>query len=87
MNYDEELPEWETEDETVPEHLERKWIDAIVNWMEHIVRNHRLAVYSTTVVLIIVSMIGIYMIRVSGSLIEDMPKGKEFFKDIVFFEK
>lgn len=27
------------------------------------------------------------MIKVSGSLIEDMPKGKEFFKDIVFFEE
>ena len=42
---------------------------------------------AVTVVLIIVSMIGIYMIKVSGSLIEDMPKGKEFFKDIVFFEE
>jgi len=68
-------------------HLERKWIDAIVNWMESIVRNHRISVYAVTVVLIIVSMIGIYMIKVSGSLIEDMPKGKEFFKDIVFFEE
>lgn len=32
-------------------------------------------------------MIGIYMIRISGSLIEDMPKGEQFFKDIVFFEE
>jgi len=31
-------------------------------------------------------MIGIYMIKVSGSLIDDMPKSKPFFKDIVFFE-
>ena len=68
-------------------HLERKWIDYIVNWMESIVKNSRLAVYATTVVLIIVSMIGIYQIKISGSLIEDMPKGKEFFKDIEFFEE
>lgn len=68
-------------------HLERKWIDAIVNWMESIVRNHRFAVYAATIVLIIVSMIGVYMIKISGSLIEDMPKGKQFFKDIVFFEE
>ena len=68
-------------------HLERKWIDAIVNWMESIVRNHRVSVYATTIVLIIVSMIGVYMIKISGSLIEDMPKGKQFFKDIVFFEE
>ena len=68
-------------------HLERKWIDAIVTWMESIVRNHRLAVYASTIILIIVSMIGVYMIKISGSLIEDMPKGKQFFKDIVFFEE
>tara|TARA_R110001583_G_scaffold83631_5_gene220733 strand:- start:18125 stop:20500 length:2376 start_codon:yes stop_codon:yes gene_type:complete len=68
-------------------HLERKWIDAIVIWMEYIVRNHRISVYITTLVLIIASMIGVYMIKVSGSLIEDMPKGKQFFKDIVFFEE
>jgi len=68
-------------------HLERKWIDAIVSWMERVVRYHRIAVYITTIILIIVSMIGIYMIKISGSLIEDMPKGKQFFKDIVFFEE
>ncbi|MBG7629036.1 MAG: MMPL family transporter [Bacteroidetes bacterium] len=67
-------------------HLERKWIDSIVNWMENVVRFHRVAVYTTTIILIIASMIGIYMIRVSGSIIEDMPKGEDFFKDIVFFE-
>lgn len=68
-------------------HLEKKWIEAFVKWMESIVRNHRIAVYATTILLIIASMIGIFMIRVSGSLIEDMPKGKQFFKDIVFFEE
>ena len=68
-------------------HLERKWIDAIVSWMERVVRYHRIAVYITTIILIIASMIGIYMIKISGSIIEDMPKGKQFFKDIVFFEE
>jgi predicted RND superfamily exporter protein len=68
-------------------HLERRWIEAIVSWMERVVRHHRLAVYTTTIVLIILSMIGVYMIKVSGSLIEDMPKGKQFYKDILFFEE
>ena len=67
-------------------HLEKKWIERIVNWMENTVRHKRLWVYTVTVVLIITSIIGVYMIRVSGSLIEDMPKGKPFYKDIVFFE-
>jgi len=68
-------------------HLERRWIEVFVKWMESIVRNRRIAVYASTIILIIVSMIGIFTIKVSGSLIEDMPKGKQFFKDIVFFEQ
>jgi predicted RND superfamily exporter protein len=67
-------------------HLEKKWIEKIVKYLENIVRYHRFAVYATTVVIIMVSMIGIYMIHVSGSLIDDMPKDKPFYKDIVFFE-
>lgn len=68
-------------------HLERKWIDAIVDWMENTVRHHRISIYASTVIIIIVSIIGVYMIRVSGSIIEDMPKGEQFFEDIVFFEE
>ena len=68
------------------EHLERKWMNEIVNWMEKMVRHHRIAIYIFTVIIIIISFIGVNMIRVSGSLIEDMPKGKTFYKDILFFE-
>lgn len=67
-------------------HLNKRWIDAFVNWMEHIVRNHRIAVYLLTIVLLMASIIGIYQIRISGSPIEDMPKKTEFFRDIRFFE-
>ncbi|WP_347173459.1 efflux RND transporter permease subunit [Polaribacter uvawellassae] len=68
-------------------HLEKQWIDTIVNWMEKMVRHNRIAIYITTVVVIILGIIGVYQIRVSGSLIEDMPKGRQFYKDIKFFEK
>ncbi|MCD6543025.1 MAG: MMPL family transporter [Flavobacteriaceae bacterium] len=67
-------------------HLERKWMDTIVSWMENTVRHNRIAIYISAVLIIIVSIIGVYKIRVSGSIIEDMPKGKQFYKDIVFFE-
>ena len=67
-------------------HLEKKWIDNVVNWMEEMVRFKKITIYITTVIVIIISIIGVYQIRVSGSLIEDMPKGKQFYKDIKFFE-
>ena len=68
-------------------HLEKRWINNIIKWMINVIRHKRIAIYITAFTLIIVSIIGVYMIRVSGSLIEDMPKGKEFYKDIKFFEK
>ncbi len=68
-------------------HLNKKWIDGFVNWMENIVRTKRITVYITSVILLVLSIIGIYQIDVSGSPIEDMPKKAEFFKDIRFFEE
>jgi len=68
-------------------HLNKRWIDAFVNKMEHIVREKRIAVYIVSLLLLIASIIGIYQIDISGSPIEDMPKNAQFFKDIRFFEK
>ncbi|WP_419213741.1 efflux RND transporter permease subunit [Maribacter sp. X9] len=68
-------------------HLNKKWIDAFVNWMERIVRHRRITVYIVSIALLVISIIGIYQIKISGSPIEDMPKNAEFFHDIRFFEK
>ncbi|MBU2947687.1 efflux RND transporter permease subunit [Zobellia uliginosa] len=68
-------------------HLNKRWIDAFVNKMEHIVRERRIGVYIVSLILLITSIIGIYQIEISGSPIEDMPKNAQFFKDIRFFEQ
>lgn len=69
------------------QHLNKRWISSFVNWMERMVKEHRFAIYATAVGLLAISIIGIYQIRISGSIIEDMPKKTEFYKDIMFFEK
>ncbi len=69
------------------EHLNKRWIGGFVSWIEWVVKHRRIAIYATSVILLIVSIIGIYKIRISGSLIEDMPKKAEFFEDIRFFER
>ncbi|WP_452218499.1 efflux RND transporter permease subunit [Lacinutrix undariae] len=68
------------------EHLNKRWIGSFVNWMERMVKENKIAIYCTSLVLLVVSIIGIYQIKISGSLIEDMPKQEQFFKDIRFFE-
>ncbi|MCR8669472.1 efflux RND transporter permease subunit [Aestuariibaculum sp. M13] len=69
------------------EHLNKRWIGGFVDWMERMVKHERIAIYCTGLVLLIVSIIGIYQIKITGSLIEDMPQDSEFVSDIRFFEK
>lgn len=69
------------------QHLGKTWINKFVNWNERMVKKKRIHIYITSVVVLILSFIGIYQIKVSGSLIEDMPKGMQFYKDIKFFEE
>ncbi|WP_286761028.1 efflux RND transporter permease subunit [Salegentibacter sp. UBA1130] len=68
-------------------HLNKRWIGGFVNWMEQMVRHRRISIYITSIVLLVVSIIGIYTIKISGSLLEDMPEEAEFFQDIKFFEE
>ena len=67
-------------------HLNKRWIGGFVDWIEKMVRHHRIRIYIVALLLLIASIIGIYTIKVSGSLLEDMPKKAQFFKDIEFFE-
>lgn len=67
-------------------HLGKSWIESFVNWMENMVRNRRITIYIVSIVLLIISMIGMSQIRVSGSLLEDMPQNTTFYGDIKFFE-
>ncbi len=68
-------------------HLNKKWIGGFVDWVERMVRDHRIAIYIGSISLLVLSIIGIYTIKVSGSLLEDMPQEAAFFKDIEFFEE
>lgn len=68
-------------------HLHRNWIGGLIKFIENTVKHHRIAVFVVAIGLLVASIIGIYKIKVSGSLIEDMPKSAAFFDDISFFEK
>ena len=68
-------------------HLKNKSIDYFVKWMENKVREKRINVYIVSILGLVIGIIGIYQIKISGSIIEDMPKSAPFFKDISFFDK
>lgn len=68
-------------------HLKNKMVDYFVKWMENKVRYKRVNVYMVSLLGLIMGIIGINQIKISGSLIEDMPKKAAFFEDILFFDK
>lgn len=68
-------------------HLKNKSIDRFVKWMENKVRHKRISTYMITLFALITSIIGMYQIEISGSILEDMPKKQSFFKDILFFDR
>ncbi|WP_019037648.1 efflux RND transporter permease subunit [Psychroflexus tropicus] len=68
-------------------HLGKQWIEGFVEWIVKMVKHRRVTIYFTAVGVLGLSIIGIYNIKVSGSLLEDMPKSTDFFKDIKFFEE
>ena len=74
-------------DEKHLEHQNKKWINNLLNWMVSVVKTKRIEVYIISVVLLALSIIGIYKIEISGSFIDDMPRNTEFFDDILYYEK
>ncbi|MDI6045292.1 efflux RND transporter permease subunit [Flavobacterium yafengii] len=69
------------------EHLDRNYVKVFMDWILRNVKYNRFSIYVVAILLLVVSIVGIYKMRISGSLIEDMPKKEAFFEDIVFFEK
>lgn len=68
-------------------HLNLNWTTGIADWMQRMVKHHKISIFVISLLLLVSSIIGIYTIRVSGSLLEDMPKSAQFYKDIRFFEE
>ena len=68
-------------------HLNNIWLNNFVDFLSLTVKKYRIQVFITSILCLCISIIGVYKIKLSGNMIEDMPKNSEFVKDIKFFEK
>ena len=68
-------------------HLQREYLTSFMAWMLRTVKYNRFGIYITTIIALILGIIGVFQIKISGSILEDMPKKTAFFEDIRFFEK
>ena len=68
-------------------HLSKNYLSSVLGWVEKVVKTKRTFIYSVYVLLLLFSVVGVMQMKVSGSLIGEMPKSASFFKDILFYEK
>ena len=67
--------------------LENKNINKFIDWMENNVKHNRNNIYIISMFFFTISILGINKMKISASLIEDMPKQSNFFKDIQYYDE
>lgn len=60
-----------------------RWLDRLEVWS----LNHRKLIYTVTVVVVAVSVIGIFKLKSVGYIVDDLPKTDKIYTDLKFFEK
>jgi len=68
-------------------HLNKTYISTLLDFVENVIKNKRKVIYTIYGLLLVFSVIGVSQMKVSGSLIGEMPKSASFYKDILFYEK
>jgi predicted RND superfamily exporter protein len=61
----------------------RRWLDRLERWS----LNHRKFIYTITVAILIVSILGILRLESNGYIVDDLPKTDKIYTDLKFFER
>jgi len=68
-------------------HLERTWVSKVVSVLENLVKNHRIATYIGTIIVIGLSLYGMTKVQSTGNIVDDLPKDDQIIKDLNFLEE
>jgi predicted RND superfamily exporter protein len=68
-------------------HLDRKWLNKLIDKITYFVTEKRTIVYSATIVIVSIAIFGLFQMRIAGNITDDMPQESTLYKDIKFFEK
>src|SRR4029077_6348781 len=69
------------------DYLSNKWLAAILNRLEMWTLNHKPLIYGTTLIIVAISIMGIFRLRSEGHIVDDLPKTDPIYADLKFFEK
>ncbi|UAY51913.1 efflux RND transporter permease subunit [Ferruginibacter albus] len=68
-------------------YLSNKWITSLLIKIEGWVFEHKKTVYSTTLVLLVFAVIGIFKLQSVGYIVDDLPQTDKIYTDLKFFER
>ncbi len=68
-------------------HLNRGIINKILTYFEFLIENHRPIIYGVTILIVVLSTIGLYTIKANSFMVDDLPNDSKEKKDIAFIEQ
>ena len=68
-------------------HLDRKWLNKLLEKFTYAVLNKRKHIYTVTSIIILMGIYGLLQMRVAGNITDDMPQDSKLYQNIKFFEK
>ena len=68
-------------------HLDQGIVSRIVEKIVFIVQHYRTAIYTTTVILVLIGFYGISLLKTTGNIVDDIPHRDPLYKDLMFLEK
>ncbi len=68
-------------------YLDSKFFTNLLLQIENWVLHHKAIVYTTTLVIILFSVAGIFKLKTEGFIVDDLPKTDKIYTDLKFFEK
>ena len=60
-----------------------RWLDRLERWS----LNHRKLIYGITLVIVAISIVGIFRLKSVGYIVDDLPQTDKIYTDLKFFEK
>ncbi|WP_338764503.1 MMPL family transporter [Bernardetia sp. ABR2-2B] len=68
-------------------HLNKGIINSILTKFDFIIENHRPIIYGVTIMIVVVSAIGLYQIKANSFMVDDLPNESKEKTDIAFIEE
>ena len=67
-------------------HLDKKWVRAVVVMMSSWVKSKRQVIYTITIILTVLGIIGLLNVKTTGNVTDDLNTDSVLYKDLQFFE-